>query len=98
MTGRDADDQGLRTAVGKELPHGVRHGAVTIESAIAALEIGKAGDHHRLVRNALSGESDEGRDGRRHARDCVHAAGFFLDVDSGITNLHHSGLLDDRKL
>jgi hypothetical protein len=85
-----AHDQRLAAAVGIELPHCIGERAVVVEAAVAALEVGEAGDRHGLVGHALAGVAHEGGNGGRHPRDGAHAARALLDVDAGICHLDHS--------
>ncbi|MNF81151.1 hypothetical protein D3C84_634100 [compost metagenome] len=82
-------DQGLGPAIEEELPHAVGERTVAVEAAVAALEIGEAGDGHSLVGHALARIADEGGDGGRDTGDGAYPAGLFDDVDTGIADLDH---------
>ncbi len=77
----------------EELPHGIRDRAVAVEPAVAALEIGEAGDRHRFVGYAFARISDEGRDRCRDTSDGANATGFLDDVDTWIADLDHGAVL-----
>jgi len=81
---RHPHDQGLRAAVQEELPHRIRHRAVAVKAAMAALEVREARDEHRLVGHAFPGVTDERSDRRGDACDVVTDHNHSLWLYTGV--------------
>src|SRR5690606_29931974 len=78
-----ADDDGVASAVLKEVADEMTEVAAIPQAAEAPFEVAEAGDRGGAVDRSAARAADERRHRRRHADDRAGAARKLLDVDAG---------------